>query len=92
MKNSIRIASGQGFWGDLLSAPLQQVTKGQIDYLMMDYLAEVTMSIMQKQKLKNPALGYAKDLVEVCEDILPHLVKNNIKLITNGGGVNPFAA
>ena len=92
MKNSIRIASGQGFWGDLLSAPLQQVTKGQIDYLMMDYLAEVTMSIMQKQKLKNPALGYAKDLVEVCEEILPHLVKKNIKLITNGGGVNPFAA
>lgn len=92
MKNSIRIASGQGFWGDLLSAPLQQVTKGQIDYLMMDYLAEVTMSIMQKQKLKNPALGYAKDLVEVCEEILPHLVKNNITLITNGGGVNPLAA
>jgi hypothetical protein len=92
MKNSIRIASGQGFWGDLLSAPLAQVSRGNIDYLMMDYLAEVTMSIMQKQKLKNPALGYAKDLVEVCEEILPHLVKHKIKLITNGGGVNPLAA
>lgn len=92
MKNFIRIASGQGFWGDLLSAPLAQVTKGQIDYLMMDYLAEVTMSIMQKQKLKNPALGYAKDLIDTIEQILPHLVKKNIKLITNGGGVNPFAA
>lgn len=92
MKHSIRIASGQGFWGDLLSAPLAQVSKGQIDYLMMDYLAEVTMSIMQKQKLKNPALGYAKDLVETCEQILPYLMNNNIKLITNGGGVNPLAA
>jgi hypothetical protein len=92
MKNSIRIASGQGFWGDLLSAPLAQVTKGPIDYLMMDYLAEVTMSIMQKQKLKNPVLGYAKDLVETCEEILPHLVSKNIKLVTNGGGVNPLAA
>jgi hypothetical protein len=92
MKNSIRIASGQGFWGDLLSAPLAQVSKGKIDYLMMDYLAEVTMSIMQKQKLKNPALGYAKDLIETCEEILPHLAQNNIKLITNGGGVNPLAA
>jgi hypothetical protein len=92
MKQSIRIASGQGFWGDLLSAPLAQVTGGPIDYLMMDYLAEVTMSIMQKQKLKNPALGYAKDLVETCEQILPHLVQNNIKLVTNGGGVNPLAA
>mgnify|MGYP005853824495 CR=1 FL=1 len=92
MKNSIRIASGQGFWGDLLSAPLAQVSKGNVDYLMMDYLAEITMSIMQKQKLKNPALGYAKDLVETCEEILPHLVQKNIKLITNGGGVNPLAA
>lgn len=92
MKNSIRIASGQGFWGDLLSAPLAQVSKGQIDYLMMDYLAEVTMSIMQKQKLKNPALGYAKDLVETCEQILPFIKERGIKLITNGGGVNPLAA
>jgi hypothetical protein len=55
MKSIIRIASGQGFWGDLLTAPKDQVTKGPIDYMMMDYLAEVTMSIMQKQKLKNPA-------------------------------------
>jgi hypothetical protein len=88
MKESIRIASGQGFWGDLLSAPLDQVTGGPIDYLMMDYLAEVTMSIMQKQKLKNPELGYAKDLVTTIEQILPHLVEKKIKLITNGGGVN----
>jgi hypothetical protein len=92
MKSSIRIASGQGFWGDLLSAPLAQVSQGQIDYLMMDYLAEVTMSIMQKQKLKNPALGYAKDLVDTCEQILPFLKERGIKLITNGGGVNPLAA
>ena len=51
-KTSIRIASGQGFWGDLLTAPLAQVSKGQVDYLMLDYLAEVTMSILQKQKNK----------------------------------------
>ena len=50
-KNVIKIASGQGFWGDLLSAPLTQVSKGDIDYLMLDYLAEVTMSILQKQKM-----------------------------------------
>lgn len=92
MKSSIRIASGQGFWGDLLSAPLNQVTQGPIDYLVMDYLAEVTMSIMQKQRLKNPALGYAKDLVATCEEVLPHLIRQNAVLITNGGGVNPLAA
>ena len=47
MKDKIRIASGQGFWGDLLTAPVDQVTKGPIDYMMMDYLAEVTMSILE---------------------------------------------
>ncbi len=61
MKDKIRIASGQGFWGDLQSAPYDQVSKGPIDYIMMDFLAEVTMSIMQKQKHRNPELGYAKD-------------------------------
>jgi len=91
-KDCIRIASGQGFWGDLLTAPLMQVSKGDIDYLMLDYLAEVTMSILQKQKLKNPALGYAKDLVQTCEDVLPFIASKGIKLITNGGGVNPEGA
>jgi hypothetical protein len=91
MKQRIRIASGQGFWGDLLTAPLDQVTKGPVDYMMMDYLAEVTMSIMQKQKRKDPALGYARDLVPLMEQLLPVLVEKNIKVITNGGGVNPTA-
>ncbi len=89
MKDKIRIASGQGFWGDLLTAPIDQVTKGPVDYMMMDYLAEVTMSIMQKQKMKDPSLGYAKDLVPLMETILPTIVQKNIKVITNGGGVNP---
>ena len=91
MKEKIRIASGQGFWGDLLTAPVDQVKKGPIDYMMMDYLAEVTMSILQKQKRKDPRLGYAKDLVELMEQILPTCVEKNIKIITNGGGVNPVA-
>ncbi len=91
MKDKIRIASGQGFWGDLLTAPYDQVTKGPIDYMMMDYLAEVTMSIMQRQKLKDPSLGYAKDLIPLMEQILPIIVEKNIKVITNGGGVNPTA-
>jgi hypothetical protein len=91
MKDYVRIASGQGFWGDLLTAPIDQVTKGPIDYMMMDYLAEVTMSIMQKQKRRDPKLGYAKDLVELFEQILPICVEKNIKVITNGGGVNPVS-
>ena len=91
MKERIRIASGQGFWGDLLTAPYDQVTRGEIDYLVMDYLAEVTMSILQKQRRKNPSLGYARDLVPLMEQLLPLLVKKNIRVITNGGGVNPIA-
>ena len=91
MKEKIRIASGQGFWGDLIDAPYNQVTKGEIDYLVMDYLAEVTMSILQKQKNKNPKLGYAKDIPDLMKRILPVCLNKNIKVITNGGGVNPVA-
>ena len=91
MKEKIRIASGQGFWGDLIDAPYYQVAIGDIDYLVMDYLAEVTMSILQKQKNKNPALGYAKDIPELMQRILPVCKEKNIRVITNGGGVNPEA-
>jgi hypothetical protein len=91
VKEKIRIASGQGFWGDLLTAPLGQVTKGPIDYLVMDYLAEVTMSILQKQKRKDRNRGYATDLVPLVEQLLPYVVRKNIKIVTNGGGVNPSA-
>jgi hypothetical protein len=91
MKDHIRIASGQGFWGDLLSAPKVQVTGGPVDYLVMDYLAEVTMSIMQKQKRRDPKMGYAKDLIPLIADILPDCVEKGVKIITNGGGVNPQA-
>ena len=91
MKEKIRIASGQGFWGDLIDAPYNQVYGGEIDYLVMDYLAEVTMSILQKQKNKNPELGYARDIPELMKRILPECKKRNIKIITNGGGVNPIA-
>ncbi|MEP1150590.1 MAG: acyclic terpene utilization AtuA family protein [Balneola sp.] len=91
MKEFIRIASGQGFWGDLPIAPVNQAKKGPIDYLVMDYLAEVTMSIMQKQRMKNPDWGYARDFVGVVEQVLPEIEKDGIKVISNAGGVNPQA-
>ncbi len=88
---TVRIAAGQGFWGDWLEAPHRQVTGGPIEYLMMDYLSEVTMSIMQKQKSRDPALGYAKDFIPLMERILPTLVERRIKVTANAGGVNPQA-
>src|SRR5882672_6599847 len=88
MKKTIRIASGQGFWGDLPDAPVRQVEGGPIDYLMLDYLAEVTMSIMQKQRSRDPSAGYAKDFVPLMKQILPACVERNIRVTANAGGVN----
>ena len=85
----VRIAAGQGFWGDWLEAPVRQVQGGPIDYLMMDYLAEVTMSIMQKQKSRDPSAGYARDFVPLMERILPDLAAKRIRVTSNAGGVNP---
>ncbi|KXK01227.1 MAG: hypothetical protein UZ17_ACD001001856 [Acidobacteria bacterium OLB17] len=84
----IRVAGGQGFWGDLLTAPIDQVRKGPIDYLMLDYLAEVTMSILQKQRARDPEAGYARDFVSLMREILPDIVEKNIKVLSNAGGVN----
>ena len=88
MKEKIRIAAGQGFWGDLPDAPVRQVEEGPIDYLMLDYLAEVTMSIMQKQKARDASAGYARDFVPLMKRILPACVARDIKVIANAGGVN----
>jgi hypothetical protein len=88
MKKRVRIAAGQGFWGDLPDAPVRQVEGGPIDYLMLDYLAEVTMSIMQKQKARDPNAGYARDFVPLMKAILPACVERDIKVIANAGGVN----
>lgn len=85
----VRIAGGQGFWGDWLEAPVRQVQDGPIDYLMMDYLAEVTMSIMQKQRSRNPRAGYARDFVPLMERILPDIIAKGIRVTSNAGGVNP---
>ncbi|HVP00362.1 MAG TPA: acyclic terpene utilization AtuA family protein [Bryobacteraceae bacterium] len=87
----IRIANGQGFWGDSLEAPVEQVRRGPIDYLTLDYLAEVTMSILQKQRSRDPQAGYARDFVDMIARVLPDLKERRIRVIANAGGVNPVA-
>ena len=89
MREKVRIAGGQGFWGDMLDAPVRQVRGGPIDYLMLDYLAEVTMSIMQKQRARDPSAGYARDFVPLMREILPDCVERGIRVTANAGGVNP---
>lgn len=87
----IRIAAGSGFWGDWPQAPRLQVESGPIDYLVMDYLAEVTLSLMHRQKARNPTAGYAADFVTDIAALLPTLLDRNIRVIANAGGANPRA-
>ena len=72
------------------NAPIDQITKGPIDYLVLDYLAEVTMSILQKQKLRDSKKGFATDFVELMKTILSLAKEKNVKIISNAGGVNPI--
>src|SRR5262249_34228633 len=87
----IRIANGQGFWGDSLQAPIDLIRRGPIDYLTLDYLAEITMSIMQKARSRDPKAGYARDFVAMVEEVLPDLAAKGVKVVANAGGVNPEA-
>lgn len=88
---TVRVAGGQGFWGDWLDAPRRQVEGGPVDYLMLDYLAELTMSILQKQKERDPSMGYARDFVGAMESVLPAVMERGVRVIANAGGVNPAA-
>ena len=87
----IRIANGQGFWGDWLEAPVRLVEQGPIDYLVLDYLAEVTMSILQKQRQADPNLGYARDFPPLVARISRRIRERGVKVVANAGGVNPVA-
>ncbi|MCP4291321.1 MAG: DUF1446 domain-containing protein [bacterium] len=89
MKKKIRIGNAGGYWGDDLDALYRQLKGGALDYITMDFLAEITMSILRKQQLRNPALGYAKDFLTQLETCLPLIVDKNVRVITNAGGINP---
>jgi len=87
----LRVANGQGFWGDSVDAPARLVREGPLDYLTLDYLAEVTMSILQKQRSRDPERGYATDFIELIRGILPTLRERGVRVVANAGGVNPAA-
>jgi hypothetical protein len=87
----IRIGNGSAFWGDSQEAPLQLLRGGPLDYLTLDYLAEITMSILQKLRARDPKAGYAHDFVGLMKRAARDLVERGVKVVTNAGGVNPQA-
>jgi hypothetical protein len=88
--SSIRIGNGCGFWGDNLDAPIRLTEHGRLDYLTLEYLAELTMSILALQKQRNPEAGFAGDFLDVLERLVPLWQKQpKLKVITNAGGMNP---
>ena len=91
MRDKVLVANGQGFWGDSILGPVRLVREGPLHYLTLDYLAEVTMSIMQKLVQRDPNAGYATDFLAMLDRILPDLVEKGIKVVANAGGVNPRA-
>ena len=85
----IRIANGSAFWGDSAESPLELLRGGPLDYLTLDYLAEITMSILQKLRARDPRAGYAHDFVGVIQRGARDIVERGVKVVTNAGGMNP---
>ncbi len=87
---TIRIGGALGYWGDRSDAIFDLLNGGPLDYVIMDYLAEVTMSILQKQASKDPKLGYPRDFIPLMKQALPLLHERRVRLITDAGGLNPL--
>lgn len=91
-KDLVRIGGASGFWGDSATGAIQLVASGQVDYLVFDYLAELTMSLLATARQKNPELGYATDFVTVAmRSVLKDALAGGIRIIANAGGMNPRA-
>ena len=88
----VRLGAGMAFWGDSVQPAIEMVERGDIDYLCCDHLAELTMSILAKQRAGNSERGYTRDIIDLLRGALPTIVDKGIKVVTNAGGANPRAA
>ncbi len=91
MAEPLRIANASGYWGDDLTALRRQIEGGPVDVITMDFLAEITMSILQKQVQRNPDTGYAVDFVDQLDEVMADAIAKGITIISNAGGVRPLA-
>lgn len=89
---TVKIAGGQGFYGDSPKAAIQIAKAKAADYIIHDALAELTLSILQKDKLQDPSLGYARDIEFLATSLYPIAFANGIKIVSNSGGLNPLGA
>jgi hypothetical protein len=89
---TVRLGAGSAYWGDLLEPAVKLAASGRVDYLCFDHLAELTLSILQRQRSKDPSRGFIADVVPWMEAILPEARARGVRLVTNAGGANPAAA
>lgn len=92
MGRTLRLGSGSGFWGDALDPAVELLERGDLDYLGLDFLAELTMALLQRQRSKDPSAGFTPDLVPFFRSLLPLAARSGTRIVCNGGGVNPGAA
>ena len=88
---TLRIGNGSAYWGDMLDPAVELASKGELDYLGLDHLSELTMAILQRMKDKDPSRGYVPDLIPWTKALLPHTHRNKVRMVTNAGGTNPEA-
>ncbi|WP_426321359.1 acyclic terpene utilization AtuA family protein [Pseudoduganella sp. R-43] len=88
-RNHVRIGGAAGFWGDSALGPRQLLDGGDLDYLVFDYLAELTMSLLAAARRKQPGLGYATDFIDVMRDVLGDALARGVRIVANAGGINP---
>ncbi len=92
MTRKMRIGSGSAFWGDAIDPALELLAQGQLDYMAFDFLAELTMALLQRLRSRNPQAGFVPDVVEYMRQTMPLARQHGTKLVSNGGGVNPLSA